>query len=304
MNAGNILVLGGTGFIGRQLVAELVRRGCSVTVPTRRRDRAKALTVLPTLNLVEADVAAPGVLESLAAGCDAVVNLVGVLHSRPAAGGEPFGTDFERAHVALPRALALACQARGVRRLVHLGALGASANAPSAYLRSKAAGEIALLGATGLHVTVFRPSVVFGPDDSFLNRFAALSALLPVLMVACPDSRLQPVYVGDVVDAIVCALDRSAAQSDVVDLCGPRVYRLVELVRMVCAMKHRRRLVVGLPDSLSWLMAWLLEFTPGPVMTRDNYHSLQVESVSRAPFPFEIQPRVLEDTARAWLAQG
>ena len=304
LNSRRLLILGGTGFIGRHLVAGAVRRGWKVTVPTRRRERAKALTVLPTLELVEADVHAPGVLEGLVAGCDAVVNLVGVLHSRPAAPGAAYGPAYARAHVDLPARLAAACGGAGVRRLVQMSALGAAADAPSEYLRSRAAGEAAARAVKGLAVTVFRPSVVFGPEDRFLNLFAGLSSLLPVLVVACQDARLQPVYVGDVVEALLDALEQPTGNGGTIDLCGPEVWRLDALVRRVCRMKRRWRLVIGLPDGLSWLMAFLLEFTPGPVMTRDNYRSLKAEGTSDAPFPYGIRPCRIEDTAPAWLDRG
>lgn len=304
MNSGRLLILGGTGFIGRHLAAAATSRGWKVIVPTRRRERAKALTVLPSLELVEVDVHAPGALEALMAGCDAVVNLVGVLHSRPAAPGEICGPGFARAHVALPARVAAACRATGVRRLIQMSALGAAADAPSEYLRSRAAGEAVVRAVPDLALTVFRPSVVFGPEDRFLNLFAGLARVLPVLMVAAPAARLQPVYVGDVVEALLRALEAPGGEPEAIDLCGPEVWRLDALVRLVCRMQGRWRLVVGLPDALSWLMAFLLEFTPGPVMTRDNYRSLQADGTSAAPFPYGIRPQRIEDKAPAWLGRG
>jgi uncharacterized protein YbjT (DUF2867 family) len=302
MTSRRLLILGGTGFIGRHLAAEAVRRGWHVTVPTRHRESARALTVLPTLDLIEADVHADGALQALIARCDAVVNLVGVLHSRPAAPGEGWGPAYARAHVALPARVAAACRAAGVRRLVQMSALGAARDAPSEYLRSRAAGEAAVHAVPGLDVTVFRPSVVFGPEDRFLNLFAQLARVLPVLMVVCPGARLQPVYVGDVVEALLESLARPAGAAPV-DLCGPEVWRLDALVRRVCRMQGRWRLVIGLPDALSRLMAFLLEFTPGPVMTRDNYRSLQADGTSAAAFPYGIRPRRIEDMAPAWLGR-
>jgi NADH dehydrogenase len=183
-----------------------------------------------------------------------------------------------------------------------MSALGASRDAPSEYLRSKAIGEHAALAAEDLAVTVFRPSVIFGPDDSFLNLFASLALLTPVLALACPRARFQPVYVGDVVAAMVAALDHPEAAGQRYDLCGPREYTLEQLVRFACAAAHRRRLVLGLPDWLSYAQATLLEFLPGPLMTRDNYRSMQVPSVCDCPFPFGLKPTALENAARAWLA--
>jgi len=286
-------VVGGAGFLGRHLAAELARRMVRVTVPTRRRERAKHLILLPTVDVVEADVNEPGVLERLARGRDALINLVGVLH----------GPDFQRPHVELPLAMVSACRASGVRRLLHVSALGASPEAPSEYLRSKARGEQALLAAEDLEVTVFRPSVVFGPEDRFLNTFARLARFLPGLALACPQARFQPVYVGDVAQAMADALEAGAARGMVYELCGPRVYTLKELVEYVCAATGRRRLVVGLPPALSYLQARLLEYSPGPLMTRDNYYSMQVPNVcpEGCTLPFGLEAHALEAIAPAYL---
>ena len=286
------MILGGAGFLGRHLAAELARRSVEVTVPSRRRERAKHLIVLPTVDVVEADVNAPGVLERLAKGRDAVINLVGILHG-----------NFERAHVELPRAIVAACRASGVPRLLHVSALGAAPGAPSEYLRSKARGEEVVLGAAGLDVTVFRPSVVFGPEDRFLNTFASLARYLPVLALACPHARFQPVYVGDVARAMAQALEEPEARGKRYELCGPREYTLKALVEYACAATGRHRLVLGLPPSLSYLQARLLEWSPGPLMTRDNYYSMQVPNVCAqdCTLPFGLAPTALEAVAPAYL---
>lgn len=306
MRSENILVVGGSGFIGRHLVGALAARGARVTVPSRRRDRAKHLILLPTIDVVEADVGAPGVLDRLAEGRDAIINLAGVLHSRRGRpderGPNDYGPDFARVHVELPQALVNACRARGVRRLLHLSALGASIDAPSEYLRSKGVGEQAVLAAEDLQVSVLRPSVVFGPEDRFLNLFATLARLLPVLALACPEARFQPVYVGDLVRAALAALDASPQGGKVYELCGPRRYTLKELVGWVCEITGRRRPVFGLSPMLSMLQARLLELSPMPLMTRDNLRSMQVPSVCDCPFPFGMEPTALEAVAPAWLA--
>ena len=286
------MLLGGAGFLGRHLAAELARRDVEVTVPSRRRERAKHLIVLPAVDVVEADINAPGVLERLARGHDAVINLVGMLHG-----------NFERAHVELPKAIVAACRANGVARLLHVSALGAAPDAPSEYLRSKARGEKVVLGAEGLAVTVFRPSVVFGPEDRFLNTFAGLARYLPVLALACPQARFQPVYVGDVARAMAEALGEPEAHGKRYDLCGPREYTLKALVEYACAATGRHRLVLGLPPSLSYLQARLLEWSPGPLMTRDNFHSMQVPNVCAqdCTLPFGLAPTALEAVAPAYL---
>jgi NADH dehydrogenase len=286
----SVLVLGGSGFIGRHLVAALVRRGMRVTVPARRRERAKHLILLPTVDVIEADVNRPGVLERLARGQDALINLVGALHG-----------DFARAHVELPLAAVSACRAAGVKRLVHVSALGAASDAPSEYQRTKAKGEQAVLDAEDLEVTVFRPSVIYGPEDKFLNRFAFMSRFLAVLAVPCPQARFQPVYVGDVAQAMATSLDDTETHGKRYDLGGPREYTLKELVELVCVFTHRRRLVIGLPDRLSYLQAWALEMLPGPLMTRDNYRSMRVPNTTNAEFPFGITPQALEAVAPAYL---
>jgi uncharacterized protein YbjT (DUF2867 family) len=302
-----LLVIGGSGFVGRHLIAALASAGAEVTVPTRRRESAKHLILLPTVEVVEGDVADPGVLARIAEGHDAVINLVGVLHSRRGRpderGPNDYGPDFARAHVEIAQAAVAACRAAGIHRLLHMSALGAAPAAPSEYLRSKGIGEQAVLAAEDLAVTVFRPSVIFGADDGFLNLFARLAAVLPVLALACPKARFQPVYVGDVVRAFIAALDDPESHGRRYDLGGPRVYELAELVRYVCAVTGRRRLVVGLPDWASYLQAWMMEWLPVPPMTRDNYRSMQVPSVCEASaFPFGIRPTALEVAAPAWLA--
>jgi NADH dehydrogenase len=306
MRHDDVLVVGGSGFVGRHLVAALVRRGARVMVPTRRRERAKHLLPLPTVDVVETDVGRPGELERLAAGKDAVVNLAGVLHSRRGRrderGPNDYGPDFAHAHVELAQAVVRACRAAGAKRLLHMSALGADAQGPSEYLRSKGIGERAALAAEDLAVTVFQPSVIFGPEDSFLNLFAQLARFLPVLALACPEARFQPVYVGDVAQAFVAALDAREAHGRRYTLCGPRQYTLRELVQTVCRITGRRRLVIGLGDRLSYLQARLMELLPVKLMTRDNYYSMQVPSVCDGAFPFGIEPVALEAVAPAWLA--
>jgi uncharacterized protein YbjT (DUF2867 family) len=302
----DFLVVGGSGFVGRHLVAALAARGARVTVPTRRRERAKHLLPLPTVEVVETDVGRPGELERLAAGRDAVVNLAGILHSRRGRrdqrGPNDYGPDFARVHVELAQAVVSACRTSGVRRLLHMSALGADPQAPSEYLRSKGIGERAVLAAEDLAVTVFRPSVIFGPEDSFLNLFATLARWLPVLVIAAPQARFQPVYVRDVAHAFLAALEAYESYGRGYDLCGPRRYTLRELVEAVCAMTGRRRPVIGLGERASMLQARLLELSPVKLMTRDNLRSMQVPSVCDAAFPFGIEPVALEAVAPGWLA--
>lgn len=306
MSYSNLLVVGGSGFIGRHLVAALAARGARVTVPARRRERARHLLLLPTVEVIEADVNRRGVLAGLMRGHDAVVNLVGVLHSRRGRpderGPNNYGPDFARAHVELSQAIIAACRETGVRRMLHMSALGAGLGTPSEYLRSKGAGEKAVLAADDVGVTVFRPSVVFGPEDRFLNLFEQLTRFAPVIPLGSPGARFQPVYVGDVARAFLAALDARESIGQRYDLCGPKIFTLRRLVELVCEIARRRRLIIGLPDRLSYLQARLLEFTPGPLMTRDNYLSMRKASVCECAPPFGIEPQAIEAVAPAYLA--
>lgn len=302
----NILVIGGAGFVGRHLVAALAARGVRVTVPTRQRERAKHLIMLPTVDVVAGDVGDPRTLGRLVKGCDAVVNLVGILHGRRGRpderGPNDYGPDFARAHVELPQAILSACREQGVKRVVHMSALGASAGAPSEYLRSKGIGEGVVLAAEDLVTTVLRPSVIFGPEDGFLNLFATLARISPVLAVVHPQAKFQPVYVGDVVRAILAALEDREGAGRRHDLCGPRVYTMRELTEYVCKVTGRRRLLVEMPDWMANLEARLWELTPMPLLTRDNLASLTVPNTSDEPMPYGIAPVALEAVAPAWLA--
>jgi NADH dehydrogenase len=302
----NVLVTGGSGFIGRHVVSALSAQGFKVTVPSRRRERAKHLILLPTVDVVQADIGEPGVLERLCRGKQAVINLVGILHSRSGRrderGPNDYGPDFARIHVELPQAIVAACRSEGVKRLLHLSALGASGAAPSEYLRSKAIGEQAVLAADDLDVTVFRPCVVFGPEDRFLNQFARLSRFLPLVAVPCPQARFQPVYVGDVARALLHAIVNLDTHGKAFELCGPQQYSLIELVETVLRMTGRKRLVLRLSDRLSYRQAAVMERLPGKLMTRDNYRSMQVANVCTGEFPFGLQPQALEGLAPTWLA--
>jgi len=289
----SVLVIGGSGFIGRHVVRQLAARGLQVRVPTRRRDRAKQLILLPTVDVVQADVHEDKTLHQLVASCDALVNLVGILHG-----------DFERAHVDLPRRIVAACDKHGVRRLVHVSALKASADAPSAYLRSKSEGEnVIRLARARIDATIFRPSVVFGPDDRFLNLFATLARRLPVLALASPHARFQPVYVNDLARAIALSLDDTRTFGQAYELCGPRVYTLRELVDYVMRTLGLARPVVELGPALSMLQATVLEHLPGRLMTRDNLLSMQLDNVCDGAFPalFGIQPTALESVAPMYI---
>ena len=300
----SVLVIGGTGFIGGHLVAQLAASERRVIVPTRYPSRARKFSVLPTVEVVAADIHDSGVLAKLVAQADAVINLVGVLHSGRGKSGARYGPAFAAAHVELPKKIVAACMAQGVRRLLHMSALGASPQGSSMYLRSKADGEAAVLGA-GLDTTVFRPSVVFGPDDAFLNLFAKLQSVFPLMPLGGAEARFQPVYVGDVVAAFMHALEHPATFGKVYELGGPKVYTLRQLVELAGSLSGHPRPVIGLPAPLARLQAAVLEWMPGgPLMSRDNLDSMLQDNVLSAPMAPElgIEPTPLEAVAPQYLA--
>lgn len=300
MDIRNVCLLGGTGFVGSALAAELAAHGRIVRLLTRDRERAKPLTVLPTVRLVAADVHDEATLVREFRGMDAVINLVGILH-------ETRGQTFERCHAELPAKVARACEASGVRHLVHMSAMAVDEEGPSEYLRSKGRGERAVRETCRTtRWTIFRPSVIFGAGDSFLNLFAMLVKLSPVVPLAGANARFQPVWVDDVAACFDRALGDSRCFGGSWDLGGPRVYTLGELVRYVGEVTGHPRAVIPVPMSFGRLQAALLERLPGKLMTRDNLRSMSVDNVSRTDFPtfLGVTPTALEAVAPSWLARG
>lgn len=299
MKIQSVCVIGGSGFLGGHIVNQLAAQGIDVRVPTRRREHAKALIVLPTVDVVNADVHDPATLARMVAGADAVVSLVGILH-------ENRKGDFARVHTELPRKIVDACREQGVRRLVHVSALGAAHDAPSEYLRSKAGGEqqVRVAQASGIRTTIFRPSVIFGRDDSFLNLFACLAQLLPLIALANPKTRFQPIFVEDVARAVVTCLGEPGTFDQSYDLCGQKIYTLQELVEYVCSVLGIERPIIPLSDPLSYLQAWAMEWLPVKLMTRDNYYSMKVDSVCDCAFPgvFGFEPTPMEAVVPLYLA--
>lgn len=279
-----IVVLGGTGFVGRSLCERLVRAGggdAQIVVPTRRAAHANNIRFLPGVDVREADVHNDTALLRLLSGCDAVVNLVAILH-----GSE---REFEQVHVRLPQRLARLCMSVGLRRVVHVSALGLGAAGtaePSRYLRSKAAGEAALRAAPGLDLTVLRPSVIFGADDRLLNLFARLQAVFPFVPLAAADARFQPVWVEDVAEAIVRCLQRPATIGQAIECAGPQVLTLAELVRAAGRWSGHPRPVIALPPALGRVQALVMECLPGPpLMSRDNLDSMSMPNVASGALP-------------------
>lgn len=303
MSFHSVLVLGGSGFIGGHVVAKLAETDWRVVVVTRHYEHAKHLLEVPTVeDVIEADIHHDETLRSLLRGQNAIINLVGILHSHP---GTPYGPEFAKAHVELPRRIVAAAAKMGVHRYLHMSALGARLDAPSMYLRSKAAGEGAAFAEPSVATTAFRPSVVFGEGDHFLNMFAKLEKFLPVVPLARPGAKFQPVFVEDVARAFVNALLDPRTIGRVYELAGPNVYTLRELVRMAGVYSGHPRPVIGLPDAFARMQAMVLEHLPGePLMTRDNLDSMSVDNVAMAPIAPElgIVPTPLEAIAPYYLS--
>lgn len=298
-----VLVLGGTGFVGRHVCEKLQRAGWEITVPTRRAARASSVQHLPRLTVVEANVHEPPVLARLLSGHDAVVNLIAILHGDEAS--------FTRAHVTLPTTIAQACHDSGVRRLVHVSALGADLDGPSMYQRSKARGEEVLRGAQ-LALSILRPSVIFGAGDRFLNLFASLQAVAPLMPLAGAGTRFQPVWVEDVADAVLaCLQDNGLPRSAVgqtFECAGPEVLTLAELVRLAGRLGSRERPVLPLPMALGRLQAAAMSLMPGePLMSRDNLDSMTVDNVATGRWPglasLGIAPASVHAVAPTYLGQ-
>ena len=300
-----ILILGGTGFVGRHICTRLSQAGWSAIVPSRSPAAARHLAGLPRVDVVPGDVHDEATLIRLLAGADAVVNLVAILHGSEAA--------FEQVHVELPKKLARACAAAGVRRLVQISALGAALDGPSMYQRSKARGEAVLhtQAAAGiLDLTVLRPSVIFGAQDKFLNVFAQLQRMFPLIPLAGADTRFQPVWVEDVAAAVMRCLQDDATIGQIFEACGPEVFTLRDLVRLAGQYagvnQGRGRAVFALPMPLARLQAWLMERLPGePLMSGDNLDSMAVDNIASGKVPgldaLGITPAALAAIAPGYL---
>jgi NADH dehydrogenase len=302
-----IAILGGTGFVGRSLCERLVRASdgggnVQLVVPTRRAMHANSVRFLPGVDVRVTDLHDDTALVRLLAGCDAVVNLVAILHGNQ--------QEFEQVHVALPQRLARTCKAVGAARVVHVSALGlgpAGSAEPSRYLRSKAAGEAALRAA-GLELTLLRPSVIFGAEDRFLNLFVQLQSVFPVVPLAGADARFQPVWVEDVAEAIVRCLQRRSTIGQTIECAGPEVFTLAELVRAAGRWSGHPRPVWALPRTLGRLQALAMECLPGvPLMSRDNLDSMTVPNVAGGVLPgldsLGIAPAALATVAPGYLGR-
>lgn len=299
MTSPRIVVFGGTGFVGRRLVPRLVREGFDVMVPSRNRELQRDLFVLPKVQVVNVDPHSPDDLHRVLEGAHTAINLVGILNE---SGRD--GSGFHRAHVALTEKIVAACQATGTRRLLQMSALNAGRGA-SHYLRTRGEAE-ACVKASALAWTIFQPSVIFGPGDGLFGRFATLLKLAPVLPLARADAKFAPVYVGDVVEAFIRALDAPTTHAQTYELYGPQVMTLAEIVRYTAHHLGLRRLVLPLPDALARLQAAIFDFVPGKPFSTDNYRSLKTDSVGGIDglHRLGIVPTPIDAIVPAQLGQG
>ena len=296
-------VFGGSGFIGRYVVKRLAEAGFIVRVAVRDPEAALFLKPMGGVGQVvpmACDVTKPALVAAAVAGAEVVVSLVGILF-------ESRANSFAATQAEAPGTIARAAAAAGVRRLVHVSALGADAASDSLYARSKAEGEQAVLAAFPA-ATILRPSLVFGPEDGFFNRFAAMAGLSPVLpLVGGGQTRFQPVYVGDVADAVMAALARDEAMGRTYELGGPKTYTFRELMEFILATIGRRRHLVPLPWGLAMLQGRLGEFLPTPPITRDQVRLLRRDSVVAAGAPglaeLGIAPHAIEAIVPSYLAR-
>ncbi len=287
-----VCLLGGSGFIGRTLTRRLTEAGFSVRIPTRKRERIKNdLIVHPTVDVLEANIMNQSSLDRVISDCDIVINLVGILN-------ENKRTSFQKAHVQLPKQIVAACQNNNTSRLIHFSALGVSENAPSNYLKSKWQGEeeVKNLEKNDVEVTILRPSVVFGKEDSFVNLFLKIMTMFPVLPLVKPTSLIQPIFVEDLAEAVLTILRSYGRTGNTYELGGPKTYTLKKILKIICTSRNKRRLIVPLPDFVSRRIASLMEMMPLKILTRDNLLSLGVENTTTQNFSkiFKIEPESLE----------
>ncbi|TVR95352.1 MAG: complex I NDUFA9 subunit family protein [Wenzhouxiangellaceae bacterium] len=303
MSGQRIFILGGSGFVGSHLVRRLAADGHAVTVATRHAPSARSLSVVPGVSIRQCR---PHDLDSLTAsleGHDLAINLVGILNERGFG-----GKGFRRAHVELVEKMIIGCDAARVRRFIQMSSINAGQGS-SHYLQSRGQAEQLVLKAQTdglLDTAIFRPSTIFGPDDSFLNRFASLLRISPLLPLARPEARFAPVYVGDVVEAFSRVIQAERLGGEVYELCGAEVWSLKELVVWLRDQLGLRRWVIGLPDWLGRLQGLAFDFVPGKPFSSDNYKSLLLDSVcsDNGFLRLDIQPWGMSQMAPSWLGEA
>jgi NADH dehydrogenase len=297
-----VTVFGGGGFIGRHIVQRLAAAGHSIRIAGRDTERAARLCTMGgvgQITPVAASITDEASSARAVAGADIVINLVGILFEGRAG-------DFQRIQAEGAGRIARLAAAAGAKQFLHLSAIGADASSPSLYAQTKAAGEAAVLAAFP-GANILRPSVVFGAEDQFFNRFAGLAALLPFMPVVAGETRFQPVYVGDVADAAMAALADPAAGGKTFELGGPRVMSMRQVLRYILDVTGRRRPMIALPEGFVRLQARLGELLPTPPLTRDQLILLGKDNVvSPNALGFQalgIEPKAVEAIVPSYLAR-
>jgi NADH dehydrogenase len=302
MDIRRVCIFGGSGFVGRHIVHLLSAAGYIVRVPTRNRERAKELIVLPTVDVIQSDTQDPSEINRLCANMDAVINLAGIRY-------ETKKSSFKTTHIELPKKIIDACLHNHVPRFLHMSSLAAKPDSKSAYAQSKAEGEKLVLQLTknsAIKTTVFRPSVIFGPGDDFLNLFDRLLRVFPILPLANYKARFQPVFVEDVAQTFVQSLPLCDTFNQVYNLCGPKAYTLREIVDSIGKTQHRSSQIINLGNALSFLMAAVMERLPGKILTRSDYYSMQDDNTCSGTFPsvFNLSPTSMEAVLSAQALQN
>ncbi len=269
-----ICLIGGSGFLGTELASHLIAKGKSVRVLSRDLRKTKSLRVVPSIDVQQVDPYNTDSLAQAIQGYDVVINLVGILNTSVGRGGT-----FEEAHVDLATNVRDACNASGITRVIQISSLKADAeNGPSEYLRSKGR-AVDILKEGNLDLTIFCPSVIFGNGDGLFTRFANLLHAMPFLPLACADAKFAPVYVGDVARSITDSIDNPETYGESYNLCGPDVMSLREVVEYTAEVLEIKRSIISLPNALAKIQAFVMELVPGKPFSRDNYQSLQIDSV-------------------------
>ena len=277
MKGKQVCIFGGSGFVGQSIASQLVSSGYHVKILTRHKESCQALSVLPNTQIIETDVYDQHKIDKTLSGADVVINLVGILNEK-----QHNGDGFRKAHVELTRKILNACHHNKVPRLLQMSALNANAaQGASHYLRTKGEAENAIHAFAGdTKVTSFKPSIIFGEDDSFFNRFAGLIQLFPgIFPLACANARFAPIHVEEVASKFVNSIDDKSTYDKRIEMCGPEIYTLKELIQFTCKQVNRRRIIIALPDTLAQLQAIVFEYLPGKLFSIDNYDSLQADSV-------------------------
>ena len=291
-----IVVLGGTGFVGSSLCNRLSKEGYQIKILTRNREyNRENLILLPNVDLIETDVGNLNNLNQHLIGCDMVINLIGILNEKG-----NVGDGFKKVHVELIKKLIKACEKNGIRRFMYLSALNAdSKNAKSFYLKTKGkAEELLHSNKIGMKVTSFRPSVIFGKSDSFFNRFANLLKMTPIFFpLACYKTKFAPIYVLDLVEMVIKAINDSSSYDRKFNLCGPKIYTLKDLVAYTAKTMDKKCIIIPLNNFFSLMQAKIFDFIPGKPFSTDNYLSAQTDSICKSNDLklYNINPTPIED---------